>query len=100
MQLGFRWRRWKEPRLHTTKMEMESFYGRFRPDLRRCQVYVPISSQLRYWNQILHLLDDSRTTMALTMLRKAIGAVKDQTNISIAKYGTRVRSCHSESHQS
>ncbi|KAF5813209.1 hypothetical protein HanXRQr2_Chr03g0095581 [Helianthus annuus] len=38
MQLGFRWRRWKEPRLHTTKMEMESFYGRFRPDLRRCQL--------------------------------------------------------------
>ncbi|KAJ0883593.1 hypothetical protein HanPSC8_Chr10g0423401 [Helianthus annuus] len=49
MRLGFRWRRWKEPRLHTTKMEMESFYGRFRPDLRR----------VSYWIQILHLLDGS-----------------------------------------
>ncbi|MFS7928717.1 hypothetical protein Hanom_Chr04g00324051 [Helianthus anomalus] len=41
MRLGFRWRRWKEPRLHTTKMEMESFCGRFRPDLRRVRYMSP-----------------------------------------------------------
>ncbi|KAJ0592003.1 hypothetical protein HanRHA438_Chr03g0106661 [Helianthus annuus] len=55
MQLGFRWRRWKEPRLHTTKMEMESFYGRFRPDLRRCQLLESDTTLTRRLKQLVCL---------------------------------------------